>query len=205
MAVSRSAQRAGHSLMKARDSGMPDEEMWAAFFEPGRILTQLEFEELDRVVEFGSGYGTFTVAAAARTKDTVVALDIEPAMVEATRRKARAMGLHNVQVVLRDFVAEGTGLAENSVSHALLFNILHTDQPMDLLREAHRVLRPGGRVGIIHWNYDANTPRGPALNIRPHPAQCQEWAREAGFELAMPFVDLPPYHYGLVGRKAGEK
>ena len=142
---------------------MPDEDMWAGFFDPGYILTQLGFNDLDSLVEFGCGYGTFSLAVAPRTRGVVVTLDIEPAMVEATRRKVREMGLRNVEVVLRDFVVEGTGLAENSVSHAMVFNILHAENPTGLLREALRVLLPGGKVGVIHWNYDPNTPRGPDL------------------------------------------
>ena len=75
----------GSIPMKVRDSGMPDEEMWATFFDAGRILTKLGFDDPKTdVVEFGCGYGTFTLAAAARTRGTVFALDIEPAMIAAT-------------------------------------------------------------------------------------------------------------------------
>ncbi len=56
-------------------------------------------------------------------------------------------------------------------------------------------------MGVIHWNYDPATPRGPDLSIRPRPEQCQAWCREAGFKLIVPLVSLPPWHYGLVGRK----
>jgi ubiquinone/menaquinone biosynthesis C-methylase UbiE len=109
-----------------------------------------------------------------------------------------------VQTRQRDFVAEGTGLPDDSVGYAMLFNILHAENPVSLLCEAFRVLRPGGKVGVIHWNYDPKTPRGPVMNIRPRPEQCQSWTREAGFALTVPFMSLPPYHYGLVGRKPGK-
>ncbi len=188
--------------MKVRDSGMPDETVWDGFFDARHILMQLGFHDSTMdVVEFGCGYGTFTVAAAQLTSGAVYALDIEPDMVKAASAKILAAGLTNVRGRLRDFVAEGTGLPDNSVGYAMLFNILHAADPLNLLREAYRVLRLGGQVGVVHWVYDAATPRGPDLSIRPRPEQCQAWVQQAGFELAIPLVALPPYHYGLVGRK----
>jgi ubiquinone/menaquinone biosynthesis C-methylase UbiE len=188
--------------MKVRESTMPDEQLWVTFFDPARILTRLGFTDPKAdLVEFGCGYGTFTVAAASRTSGTVFALDLDPAMLEATCRKAQQTGLSNVQTVLRDFIADGTGLPDNSVGGAMLFNILHAEKPVALLREAYRVLCSGGRLGIIHWNYDPSTPRGPDLSIRPRPEQCEAWTQAAGFQLAQGPVSLPPYHYGLAGRK----
>ncbi len=182
---------------------MPDETMWEGFFDARRILAQLDFIDSKQVVvEFGCGYGTFTIAAARLTSGTVHALDIEPALLRATAARAESLGLTNVQIVQRDFVGDGTGLPDGSVGYAMLFNILHAEDPVGLLQEAHRVLQPGGKVGVIHWVYDAATPRGPDLSIRPRPEQCQAWVREAGFELVIPYVALPPYHYGLVGRRA---
>jgi hypothetical protein len=59
------------------------------------------------------------------------------------------------------------------------------------------VLSYGGRLGIMHWNYDSRTPRGPSMDIRPRPEQCRDWAERVGFRLAMAEkIDLPPYHYG---------
>jgi len=181
---------------------MPEEQMWATFFDADHILTQLGFDDPNAdMVEFGCGYGTFTVAAAKRTRGRVFALDIEPAMIAATEGKARSAGLRNVSCRLRDFVAEGSGLPDESVAYAMLFNILHGEKPVSLLREAFRTLRHGGKVGIIHWNYDRSTPRGPDLSIRPRPEQCQAWVREAGFALTRPLISLPPYHYGLAGQR----
>ena len=188
--------------MKVRESGMPEEELWRTFFDPDRIFTLLDFTPTKAdVVEFGCGYGTFTVSAALRTSGTVYALDIEPRMIRTTAAKVQSAALLNVRTVMRDFLAVGTGLADGSVGYAMLFNILHARRPVALLKEALRVLAPGGKVGVMHWIYDASTSRGPALWIRPRPDQCRAWLRQAGFQLVVPMVSLPPYLYGTVGRK----
>jgi hypothetical protein len=76
---------------------------------------------------------------------------------------------------------------------ALLFNILHCEEPVRLLTEAARVVRPKGLVLVIHWRCDTSTPRGPNPDIRPQPAQIAEWAVWTGcLEAAGPVVDLPP-------------
>ncbi len=188
--------------MKIRDSGMPEEATWRGFFEPDAVLAKLGLTAACRdVVEFGCGYGTFTVPAAGIVEGTVYALDIEPAMVEATRRRAAEAGLPNVRAVVRDFMSGGTGLDDGCADYAMVFNILHGEEPVALLREALRTLRPGGFAGIVHWNFDPATPRGPALSIRPRPEQCLQWAMEAGFDVqGGSVIDLPPYHYGLVMR-----
>jgi SAM-dependent methyltransferase len=123
-------------------------------------------------------------------------LDIDPEMVAITKQRA---GLGNVRTCVRDFVVDGTRLPDASVQYVMLFNILHAERPEVLLREALRVLKPGGKLGIIHWNYDPTTPRDPAMAIRPHPEQCQESAESIGFCLPAPgIIDLPPHHYGTV-------
>ncbi len=192
--------------MKIRESGMPDQGVWEGFFTPEAVLRALGFTRAaGDVVDFGCGYGTFALAAARITCGTVHALDVEPAMVERTLSRARAAGLTNVAARVRDFVEHGTGLPDGSVGYAMLFNILHFERPELLLREALRVLTPGGRLGIIHWNPDPATPRGPPMDIRPRPEQCAAWAEAVGFRLLSPgIVDLPPYHYGMaLERPAG--
>ncbi len=188
--------------MKTRESGMPDEERWQSFFDPGTILNELGLEENRwMVVDMGCGYGTFSIPAARRISGTVYAIDIDPQMVAICQAKAEAAGLQNIICQQRDFVAQGTGLPDQSADFVMLFNILHAEHPVDLLQEAHRILAPGGKVGVIHWIYDPSTPRGPSMNIRPRPEQCQAWVQAAGFQLIRPFIPFPPYHYGMAGQK----
>jgi SAM-dependent methyltransferase len=189
--------------MKIVESGMPEEELWNTFFDAESILSQLALKpDVQRLVEFGCGYGTFTIPAARRVQGTVHAIDIDPGMVSLTAAKAAGAGLLNVQAFVRDFVRQGTGLPDETADYAMLFNILHAESPLVLVREAWRVLRRGGILGVIHWNHDPSTPRGPSMEIRPKPQQCQAWAMQVGFELQAPgLLDLPPFHYGMALEK----
>ena len=186
--------------MKTRESGMPEEEMWAGFFNPEAVLRKLGLEpSCGCAVDFGCGYGTFTIPAARMISGIVHALDIDPEMVRATETKAEMAGLQNVHTCLRDFMAGGRGLPPAIADYVMLFKILHTECPQVLLQEAHRLLKLGGLLAIIHWKYDPTTPRGPSMDIRPRPKQCLGCAVNAGFRLLEEgIVDLPPYHYGLV-------
>ena len=148
--------------MKIRESGMPEREIWDRFFNPANILSTLGLNsQTVDVAEFGCGYGTFTIPAAKVIKGKIYALDIELGMIRMTSEAARKQGLDNVRTMLRDFMAEGSGLADGSADYVMLFNILHLENPKFLLKEAWRILKKEGKLGIIHWNYDSKTPRVP--------------------------------------------
>lgn len=190
--------------MKARESGMPAEDYWESFFDADCIIRNLDCAKQgnESVVELGCGYGTFTIPVAKRTSGIVHAFDIEANMVDVVRRKAIEGGLKNVQAVQRDFAVNGTGLADASVDHVMVYNLLHLEEPVRLLTEAFRNLRPGGQVSIIHWKYDPSTPRGPSMSIRPRPEQCRAWAEEAGFEWVRDKdFTCCCHHYGLLLRR----
>jgi ubiquinone/menaquinone biosynthesis C-methylase UbiE len=185
--------------MKVRDSGMPERDAWESFFDPDQMLTHLGLTaNCHDVVEFGCGYGTFTLPAARRVGGTVFALDIDSTLLATAEGRAAAQGLTNIRFLQRDFIAQGTGLPDGSMDYAMVFNILHCEDPVGLLREAHRNLREGGALGVIHWKPDPDTPRGPPMSIRPRPEQCKQWAEAAGFSQSGGLIELPPYHFGLV-------
>jgi tRNA/tmRNA/rRNA uracil-C5-methylase (TrmA/RlmC/RlmD family) len=83
--------------MKLRESGMPEEAYWETLFDVPLILERLGVDARVRdVVEFGCGYGTFTIPVAKRVCGTVTTFDIEPTMVERTRERAAAAGACNI-------------------------------------------------------------------------------------------------------------
>jgi SAM-dependent methyltransferase len=176
--------------MKIRDSGMPDEAYWESLFDVPIILSRLDIGRFHDVAELGCGYGTFTVPIANAICGTVYTFDVEPEMI--VRTNERVAGLR-VVCAHRDVMDSGFGVKADAV---LLFNILHCDRPIELLRRAADALRPGGEVLVIHWRY-GETPRGPNLDIRPKPEQIAFWASVAGLEQISETIDLPPWHYGL--------
>lgn len=180
---------------------MPDKGMWEQFFVPNEILTILGMDrKVTDAVEFGCGYGTFTIPAAKIIRGTLYALDIDPSMIHETVNQVKKNGLDNVKVLQRDFVEHGSGLPDESMNYVMLFNILHLENPVSLLSETRRILKKGGTAGIIHWNYDPTTPRGPSMDIRPKPEDCIQWTEEAGFTNPKQY-DLKPYHYGIILKK----
>ena len=166
--------------MKIRDSRLPEENVWNSFFNESSILSRLLLTSgCKDVVEFGCGYGTFTIPAARIIKVNVFAIDIEQEMLDSTKESALQFGITNIKCILREFVKDGTRLPGSSVDYAMVFNILHYKQPVKLLEDAFRVLSNGGLVGIIHWNYDPETPRGPQQSLRWERREGSGWSRKA--------------------------
>ena len=123
--------------MKARESGMPNEQTWDNFFDPDTILDGLGIYDLSgNIVDLGCGYGTFSIPAARKNKGMIYALDIENKMIQAVQKKASEAGLTNIFTVQRDFMMEDTGLPDTSCEYVMLFNILHAEYPLKILAEA---------------------------------------------------------------------
>ncbi|MDQ5978223.1 MAG: hypothetical protein QG602_1197 [Verrucomicrobiota bacterium] len=184
--------------MKVRDSGMPPQNYWETLFDVPGILDAFGFgPATGDVAELGCGYGTFTLPLARRIAGTLHSVDIEPDMVALTSQRAVAAGLTNVQATVRDVLTDGFGPPEGSCDAALLFNILHAEDPVAFLQTARNVVRPGGLVAVIHWRSDVVTPRGPSLDIRPRPERISAWAQSAGLRAEGADFLLPPWHFGL--------
>lgn len=185
--------------MKYRESGMPEQAYWETLFDIESILDVFVVgPKTGAVAELGCGYGTFTLPVARRTGAAVHAFDIDPQMVETTRLRAAELGLSNVFTSQRDVFVNGFGLSDGSCGAALLFNILHGEHPVAMLRETARVVADGGAVAVIHWRNDIATPRGPSMDIRPTPEQIVAWAREVPeLRVELSPTLLPPWHFGI--------
>jgi ubiquinone/menaquinone biosynthesis C-methylase UbiE len=155
------------------------------FFGPiaAGLVEALALRPGERVVDVGCGRGavTFPAAEAVGPTGSVTAVDIAPAMVELTRRRAEDAGLAQVRtatIVPHDL---GLPVASADVVAASLVLFFAPD-PAATLRSWMRLLVPGGRIGLATFGVpDPTWERVDAL-FRPYlPPQLLD-ARTTGEE-----------------------
>lgn len=88
---------------------MPDVGSWQSFFDADCMVEKLEcaVNGDETIAEFGSGYGTFTFPVAKKTTGIVYAFDIEPDLVDALQKKAKASKTDNLHALQRDLYHYG--------------------------------------------------------------------------------------------------
>lgn len=107
----------------------------------------------ERIVELGVGTGHVTerLLAAVGRSGRVVGIDIAPRMLEITRRRAEAAGLA-AGLELVEAPASRVPLAEgwaDGVYSSYLLDLLPEPEVREVLCEALRILRPGGRAVFV--------------------------------------------------------
>ena len=99
------------------------------------------------VADIGTGTGAMLPLLSPHIKK-IIAIDPTPAMLKAA--KARIRELHLANVDIRQGSAESLPIESDSVDVALLALVLaYTTDPASALREARRILKPGGILLVI--------------------------------------------------------
>ena len=144
------------------------------------------------VLEVGPGNGTYTVAAARRVGDEgkVVAVDIEPKMIERVERRAQAEGITNIEARVAN-VHDLPFDDETFDAITMIAVIGEIPQPEKAMREFHRVLRPAGTLAFSEMLWDPDYPRASTLTKK---------AAAAGFRLKRKIGNV--FHYTLIFEKA---
>jgi SAM-dependent methyltransferase len=119
----------------------------------GRLLKQV-LEGLPaaggRVVDVGSGTGSFAIAVATAAPDAeVIGIDGDQAVLSVARAKPGAGGVTWEQSLATSLPLPDAG-ADRVVMSLLLHHLAPTAK-REALTEAARVLRPGGRLHIADW------------------------------------------------------
>jgi ubiquinone/menaquinone biosynthesis C-methylase UbiE len=159
----------------------PERKKWLP---PDPVVAALHLREGATVVDIGAGTGYFAlpIAAAVGPVGRVLAVDVAPAMLARLQSRLAEAGVANVQCVEAE--ASRTGLPSGCADLVFMAKVWHEfDDHAAVLREARRLLQPGGRIALLDWRPDAEPDHGPPLAHRVASSAAQASIEEAGFTL----------------------
>ena len=195
-------QRRSPGLFSPLDLGLlepPDREAWQ---KPEQVMDALYVGEGSVAADLGAGGGWFTIRLARRVgpNGTVYAEDIQRLMIEAIERRVQREGLTNVKTVLGTGADPFPGLSAGTLDAVLIVDAFHEmAEPVVLLRNVARALKPQGRIGIIDYSEGEGGP-GPGPEERVPPSVIVAAAKDAGLMLDRQETFLP-FQYFLIFRK----
>jgi SAM-dependent methyltransferase len=156
------------------------------------LVAFVKDQEKARLLDLGCGAGHVTFAAAPHVRE-VVACDLSAEMLDTVARAAAERGLRNV--VTRQGMAEDLPFEDASFDCVLSRYSAHHWRDLDAgLREAARVLRPGGLAAVV----DVVSPGAPlldthlqAVELLRDPSHVRDYSR-AEWEAAIARAGLVP-------------
>jgi tocopherol O-methyltransferase len=157
------------------------------------LAERAEIRAGERVLDAGCGIGGSSLWLAAERGAEVVGVNVVPAQVREAERYARARGLDGrARFLVRDYA--DTGLPDASLDVVwMLESLCHAPDKPAALREARRLLAPGGRLAVVEYVLEPGTPEArdaelllrwleawsmPSLATR---AELTAWLEAAGF------------------------
>ncbi len=162
------------------------------YLPPEEVAKILDVPAAGKVLDFGTGTGTYAIELARLRPDVeVIALDEQPEMLGLLRAKPAASELVNLKPALPAEIAAYKG----KMDRVMALNVLH-ELGDEALRSLKDLLKPGGAALFIDWNSEVERPAGPPADHVYSPAEGRRRLEQMGF--AIRGEKLFPYHYSIL-------
>jgi SAM-dependent methyltransferase len=182
----------------ARHFDGPQRDAWQ---KPAEVMRFLELGAGQVVADIGAGTGYFLsyLSKGVGPDGRVLALDVEPNMVEYMKQRSRKSGLANVEPRL---VSPGDpGIAPGSVDRILVVNTWHhIDDRVSYAGKLARALRPKGLLLIVDFTLESD--QGPPKEHRLSPEQVMKELEGGGLRAEIVRGETLPKQYLVRGSPA---
>jgi len=146
---------------------------------PSRAVQELKLAAGMTVVDFGAGSGYYTerLARAVGPTGKVLAVDLQPEMLQMVGARAKRLGLTNVELVRS--TEDDPRLPQGTADLILMVDVYHElAEPQRMLRQMKAALSPRGRIAIVEFRKE-----DPNVPIREeHKMSVQQAVQEFGAE-----------------------
>lgn len=173
------------------------------FLSPDNVIGEFGIKQGMKIADFGCGAGYFTIPIAKSIGENgvVYAFDVLKTALESVRSKAKIEGLLNIETAWANLeLLGGSKLRDESLDLVLLANILfQSPKKADIIKEAKRTLKKGGKMVIIEWQ--KNQLFGPPEKLIVSKDLVQELAKKQNLKLEKEF-SAGRHHWGMVFTKS---
>ena len=140
-----------HSVVVLDRPGRDTEEL------PSRLVRAMQLRSTSVVADVGAGTGFFTFRLAeAVPSGRVLAIDVQPAMLDTIRVRMQRDGIRNITPILGQ--PDNPNLAPESVDVALIAASYHEfSHPKEMIEHLAAALRPGGRLILVEYRAEDST------------------------------------------------
>ena len=165
---------------------------WTTTQESDEIPRMLQLSRNSQVLEIGCGSGRYALQVAATLGCRVLGLDLNIPGVHNAQRLAAAQNLGAQTQFLVADASQSLPFANSSFDAAFSNDVLcHIPARLGLLRELHRVLRPGSRllfsdalvIGGVISHQELSTRSSIGYYLFSPPGENERLLKEAGFQV----------------------